>query len=118
MQRAARRRRAAFVDSDRWYAELWQKRLAAERAAGHDQPDKPVTQLTAAEIEYWVKKFTTGEAVANKIPSSRPRSATPSVGESTVADRGYWLMIMRQVNPKRRPLAWLPTPRQYRRRAR
>lgn len=58
VQRAARRRRAAFVDSDRWYSELWQKRLESERAAGHDEPDKPVMQLTAAEIEYWVKKFT------------------------------------------------------------
>jgi uncharacterized protein len=58
VQRAARRRRAAFVDSDRWYSELWQKRLEAEQAAGHDQPDKPVRHLTAAEVEYWVKKFT------------------------------------------------------------
>ena len=57
VQRAARRRRATFIDSDRWYAELWQRRLAAECAAGHDGPDKPVIQLTAAEIEYWVKKF-------------------------------------------------------------
>ena len=61
VQRAARRRRAAFMDSDRWYSELWQKKLEAERAAGHDQPDKPVMQLTAAEIEYWVQKFTTGD---------------------------------------------------------
>jgi predicted RNA-binding protein with PIN domain len=57
VQRAAQRRRASFIDSDRWYSELWQKRLEAERAAGHDEPDKPVMQLTAAEIEYWVKKF-------------------------------------------------------------
>jgi uncharacterized protein len=58
IQRAAKRRRAAFVDSDRWYAELWQKRIETERAAGHDEPDKPAMHLTAAEIEYWVKKFT------------------------------------------------------------
>lgn len=58
VQRAAQRRRSSFVDSDRWYSALWQKRLEAERAAGHEEPDKPVMQLTAAEIEYWVKKFT------------------------------------------------------------
>jgi hypothetical protein len=58
IQRAARRRRAAFIDSDRWYSELWQRRLASQQVA---QLDKPVTQLTAAEIEYWVEKFTLGE---------------------------------------------------------
>lgn len=57
IQRAAQRRRASFIDSDRWYVELWRKRLETERAAGHEEPDKPVAQLTAAEIEYWVKKF-------------------------------------------------------------
>jgi uncharacterized protein len=58
IQRAARRRRAAFVDSDRWYSELWRRRLEAQQVS---QLDKPVTQLTAAEIEYWVTKFTTEE---------------------------------------------------------
>lgn len=58
IQRAARRRRAAFIDSDRWYSELWQRRLASQQVA---QLDKPVTQLTAAEIEFWVEKFTSGE---------------------------------------------------------
>jgi predicted RNA-binding protein with PIN domain len=57
VQRAAQRRRAVHIDSERWYSELWQRRLETERAAGHEEPDKPVMQLTAAEIEYWVKKF-------------------------------------------------------------
>ena len=61
VQRAARRRRASFIDSDRWYAELWQKRLEAERAAGHEEPDKPLIQLTPAEVEYWVKKFSASD---------------------------------------------------------
>jgi predicted RNA-binding protein with PIN domain len=54
IQRAAKRRRAAFIDSDRWYSELWQRRLESQQVA---QLDKPVTQLTTAEIEYWVAKF-------------------------------------------------------------
>ena len=58
IQRAARRRRAAFIDSDRWYSELWQRRLASQQVA---QLDKPVTQLSAAEIEYWVDKFTSDD---------------------------------------------------------
>ncbi len=63
IQRAARRRRAAFDDSDRWYSELWQRRMASQQVA---QLDKPVTQLTAAEIEYWVEKFSAGD----QLPSS------------------------------------------------
>jgi predicted RNA-binding protein with PIN domain len=54
VQRAAKRRKAAFIDSDRWYSELWQRRLESQQAP---QLDKPATQLTTAEIEYWVAKF-------------------------------------------------------------
>lgn len=54
IQRAAKRRKAAFIDSDRWYSELWQRRLELQQAP---QLDKPATQLTTAEIEYWVAKF-------------------------------------------------------------
>ncbi len=57
IQRAARRRRASFIDSDRWYSALWQKRIAAAQAAGKPQFDKPLAQLTAEEVEYWVRKF-------------------------------------------------------------
>lgn len=63
IQRAARRRRADFIDSDRWYADLCQQRLATEQAAGNAQFDKPIAQLSPAEVEYWVSKFTT-----NKTP--------------------------------------------------
>jgi predicted RNA-binding protein with PIN domain len=62
IQRVARRRRASFIDSDRWYSELWQKRFAAEQAAGNAQFDKPMSQLSAAEVEYWVTKFTSEES--------------------------------------------------------
>jgi predicted RNA-binding protein with PIN domain len=70
IQRAARRRRATSIDSERWYSELWQRRLQAQ-AAGGTQLDKPVTQLTAAEIEDWVHKFTTAENPA------RPQNHKP-----------------------------------------
>jgi uncharacterized protein len=75
IQRAARRRRAAFIDSDRWYSELWQRRLASQQVA---QLDKPVTQLTAAEIEYWVEKFGSGDEISNTPSVDEQTDATPS----------------------------------------
>ncbi len=60
IQRAAKRRRAISMDSERWYSELWKTRLQTQ-AAGGTQLDKPVTQLTAAEIEYWVAKFSSAD---------------------------------------------------------
>lgn len=65
IQRAARRRRATCVDSDRWYSELWTQRLARQKDL---LPDKPVTQLSPEEIEYWVAKFT-GSNDANQPPT-------------------------------------------------
>jgi predicted RNA-binding protein with PIN domain len=56
IQRAARRRRAKAVDSDRWYAELW----AARHRRGQpplDVPQKPGSELTAADVSYWLKQF-------------------------------------------------------------
>lgn len=68
IQRAARRRRAAFVDSDRWYSEIWQRRQESGNQPGTARPDKPLRQLTASEIDYWVKKFT--EVVASEAAGS------------------------------------------------
>ncbi len=56
IQRAARRRKAQFVDSDRWYAELWQHRHARRRASER-LPDKPTGALSAAEVAYWLQEF-------------------------------------------------------------
>jgi predicted RNA-binding protein with PIN domain len=56
VQRAARRRRAKAVDSDRWWAEL----CAERRAKGTrlpEPPQKPTTNLSAGEVEYWVGQF-------------------------------------------------------------
>ena len=76
IQRAARRRRATSIDSERWYSELWQRRLQAQ-AAGGTQLDKPVTQLTAAEIEYWVAKFTSGDQQTCTSGESLPTPKNP-----------------------------------------
>jgi uncharacterized protein len=56
VQRAARRRKAKAVDSDRWYADL----LAERRQRGAPQqtlPQKPTGDLTSAEVDYWLNQF-------------------------------------------------------------
>jgi len=56
IQRAARRRKSPFVDSDRWYAELWQRRHDRRRASD-TLPEKPTGKLSAAEVDYWLQEF-------------------------------------------------------------
>ncbi len=63
IQRAARRRRAAHLDSDRWFADIWQRRRESENQIESPLADKPVGQLTDAEIAYWVEKFSEGIVV-------------------------------------------------------
>lgn len=56
VQRAARRRRATAIDSDRWYAELWAARHRRERPSA-ELPQKPTGRPTADEVAYWTKQF-------------------------------------------------------------
>lgn len=56
LQRAARRRKAKAVDSDVWYRELVQKRLARRQSAG-SVPERPCVPLLAEDVEYWVRQF-------------------------------------------------------------
>jgi uncharacterized protein len=55
VQRAAQRRRAPFVDSDVWFAELARKRNAA-RAANSPSPPRDVA-LSQNDVEYWLAEF-------------------------------------------------------------
>ena len=57
VQRAARRRGAKRVDSERWYADIWQRRIELRRVQQKKTPEKPIGQLSAAEIAYWVEQF-------------------------------------------------------------
>ena len=55
IQRAAKRRRARSIDSDRWYVEILHSR---QNQANRDSlPDKPQLPLTAADVDYWLSKF-------------------------------------------------------------
>ncbi|MGA2798943.1 MAG: NYN domain-containing protein [Thermoguttaceae bacterium] len=56
LQRAARRRKAKAVDSDVWYNELVQKRLA-RRKTQSTTPERPAVPLLAEDVAYWVRQF-------------------------------------------------------------
>ena len=75
VQRAARRRGAAFRDSDQWYAE----RKAARRWNRDEEglSQKPVFESTPEQVEFWIKKF------------SDPSSATAPDDVDEVFPPGY-----------------------------
>ena len=56
VQRAAHRRRAKAIDSDRWYAEIIQRRRRGDQAAA-SEPLKPAAPLNPAEVQYWLREF-------------------------------------------------------------
>lgn len=81
LQKAASRRKANFIDADAWYDKL---------VAGHlNQPieeaspnEKPVTEVTDADVSEWLTKFAVNEHSENlngplpEAPSSREPSQT------------------------------------------
>ena len=64
IQRAARKRRARTMDSDQWYTELWQRRAQTLSKSERPVPEKPIGELSEAEIDYWVNEFS-DESVEN-----------------------------------------------------
>jgi predicted RNA-binding protein with PIN domain len=68
VQRAARRRRATSVDSDRWWADLCSKRRDKE-AALPAVPLKPAAELSAGEVDYWVSQFADGKREDSPKPN-------------------------------------------------
>jgi predicted RNA-binding protein with PIN domain len=55
VQRAARRRRAKAIDSDRWYADMLRQRAA--RHAPSPTPVPKPNELGNSEVEYWLRQF-------------------------------------------------------------
>ena len=69
VQRAARHAGARFIDSEQWYSE----RLAISRerrTASDDAAAKPTGDLTAGELNYWLREFggTTGPKAESETP--------------------------------------------------
>jgi predicted RNA-binding protein with PIN domain len=87
IQRAARRRRAAFTDSDIWFADM-------ERRRQHRQPaprtSKPQGPLSAEEIGYWLAEFTTPIDVSTSSKADEATSVEnpfpPGYGEDVLEE--------------------------------
>jgi predicted RNA-binding protein with PIN domain len=79
IQRAATRRRATTINSDRWYAELCRQRRTREPAEPAAD-DRPVPQDTAIESAYWVRAFSE--------PAVSDRSESASASAASFQERG------------------------------
>jgi predicted RNA-binding protein with PIN domain len=60
VQRAAKRRRATAIDSDRWFAELMRARQAP--ASSGDDCKKPEGPFSPGEVDFWLEQFTRNAA--------------------------------------------------------
>jgi predicted RNA-binding protein with PIN domain len=79
VQRAALRRRAQAIDSDKWIATLLRAR-SERRDAGQSLATKPAEALSDVEVRYWLKRF--GVADEAELDAA-PR---PSVDRAPPAD--------------------------------
>lgn len=77
IQRAARRRRARFVDSEQWYAECWQRRVQARGGRGESVSEKPRGKLNAAEVAYWVDEFAAESTPRENSPTEEQAKSPP-----------------------------------------
>jgi hypothetical protein len=59
LQRAAKRRHAKAIDSDRWFRELLRDRLMRTQAESAE-PIKPEGPFSPGEVEFWLRQFEPG----------------------------------------------------------
>ena len=87
VQRAARRRKAKLVDSERWFADLQAARRSAE--ASTLPPAKPVGSPSPDDVAYWLDKFSQPlpeEKTETRRPRIEPIGSAPVVGPSSSSD--------------------------------
>jgi predicted RNA-binding protein with PIN domain len=77
LHRAAKRRGAQPIDSDRWYAEVLRQRIARQR--GTRPVNKPSDPSTTGEVDYWLRQFGMEETEKDddKSASSDPPERAP-----------------------------------------
>jgi uncharacterized protein len=56
LQRAAKRRRAQAIDSDRWYGEIVRRRMGRGKSSS-DEPAKPTGPLSEHDVARWLSQF-------------------------------------------------------------
>ncbi|MCG8449041.1 MAG: NYN domain-containing protein [Pirellulales bacterium] len=89
VQRAARRRGASFVDSERWYSDLWRQRVHARQQQSQAIPEKPIGELSAGEIAYWVKEFgacSSENAAEHQVSEPSKNPFPPGYGEDLLGN--------------------------------
>jgi predicted RNA-binding protein with PIN domain len=82
LQRAARRRKATAIDSDRWYAEVVRRRGQRQQSLA-DVPARPPAPLLEEDVNYWIRQFG-GESDLTKLIEEE--SADPAAGQSATAE--------------------------------
>jgi predicted RNA-binding protein with PIN domain len=71
IQRAARRRKAPFLDSDVWFADAMRRRARERRSA--PPAAKPQGSLSGDEVSYWVAAFGDVSGV-DDVPAPKPEA--------------------------------------------
>lgn len=79
LQRAAKRRRAPFIDSDQWFVEALRRRDRSRRPAP-PLAVKPHDKLQSEEIAYWLAEFGDVDDATNSSASPNERKRRPSDG--------------------------------------
>jgi len=57
IQRAAKRRRANFVDSDVWFAQMLRDRASRTTSAASSDAPKPEGPFSPGEVDRWLREF-------------------------------------------------------------
>lgn len=85
LHRAARRRRAQAVDSDRWFAQLLRDR---QQRRPTNPASKPSGAPSKAEVKYWLAQFTDSpvEDSVDEPKDAEPTRGTPEPSGSTDLD--------------------------------
>ncbi len=79
VQRAARRRKATAIDSDRWFDEIVQRQIQRE-ASPEPLDAKPTPSLSKADVQHWLAQFADADlesefkGEANRKPQAKPSS--------------------------------------------
>lgn len=84
LHKAARRRKATAIDSDRWYAEILKRRAA--RTETRQVPKKPDRALTPAEVQQWMKELGESNAGASTKPPELDSPFPPGYAEDVEED--------------------------------
>ncbi|HIA18265.1 MAG TPA: hypothetical protein EYN70_02400 [Planctomycetaceae bacterium] len=86
VQRAARRRRAGFIDSDAWYRKLLAQRNHPENPDLQLASEKPTNPPSAAEVQEWLEQFGSNPADPLSLDDSATTGQTVSGDDQAPED--------------------------------